>query len=501
MLSPTSLAAQAVSRGKSNGAQKLWQSFDFRNKDAHDRIRGSFGWTTVAAARRAVLDHPSTVQQFYIVDCATDTIVPFMNPIITGAGVLGNSTDWIEQINPIRIPLTAFHGSVITLVPTAVAKKVGWPYASEPAPDFVPGPGPTVPATSTATATATTTTAMATATATNLTEPELAAQTAPSFGRLKFYDEPTVLPVFTVVPLALPIPIGFDVPESWPLNVPFPATITTIFPEVEAWRKSLSYLRSKNESKSLLTYENRLFNIDYIADNLQPQQLTENFSLQDTLDYEVVLLRRGSPEFNQVAKLVQSEAVAAYTRIGLAMPPPPSSTVGTSTTASAVPPAPLQDVLAQAILQLSSSKSTASTSLTEREHQVKARETIAKYELALAWPETIANKTSLQFPTITTEFRNFLEKTSSSDAARRLTMMMESARKFARSNAAKTDPLLFWADFTSEQFDRPVASGLREFLWLHESLNMADKRPLHQLTILCFLPPNVDALDFKERAA
>jgi hypothetical protein len=470
----------------SKGMQHLWQSFGFRNQDAKSRLRESYHPSTMHEIRRTIIDSPATVQQFLILDCSTNTILPFTDSIVTVNGVLGNANDKIGQIYPVRIPLEAYYGSVVSLVPTAAARECGWPFVAVPAPDMVPGPAPVavqpIPA-----------------------EPEnpadaeaLPGAQTPTFARLNFGEDPLVAPVFTVVPLILPIPLGFDVPESWPLNDPFPATLTAVLPEVEHWRQSLAYLRTHNESQSLLAPGSPMFDIQAIKDGLEDEtNLKWTFVMCNAIFYEVALIRPGTPEFNRMDKAIQETEVAAYTRIGLAMPPPATPDIDTQQ-ASATQQAPLPDAFAQALLQLAANKPTASSTVSEREHQTKARDTIAKYELALAWTEVVDGKMVLRFPTLSAEFREFLEKSSPAVASRILIDSMEDARNFARSGACG-DILLFMTDFSSEQYDRLFAGALRDFTWLRESLNAADRRPLHRLSILSFLPPNVDSADFKER--
>jgi hypothetical protein len=131
--------------------------------------------------------------------------------------------------------------------------------------------------------------------------------------------------------------------------------------------------------------------------------------------------------------------------------------------------------------------------LSEREHLTHAVEAIAKYELLLAAPNNDQLKTLL----LSSAFRIFLTKTSLSDVTQGISELMEFALTKNRS-AATTDKFLFHCNFASEQFDRIVASGLREFTFLCESFNLADTHPMHKLSPLIHLPPNKSATDYQE---
>jgi hypothetical protein len=518
MATPNSLAAQALARAKSQGAQKLWQSYPYRHTDALNRVRGAFAHSSKPEVRRAVLDNPAVVQHFLIVDNVTKAILPFVNPIITNSGVVGNTNDWIgQQANPVQIPLEAFHGFVVSLVPVALAKECGWPFASAPAPDLVPGP--TIPATLAATAAATTnstTTNTSTTSGSNATSMTMSQTTErsttttvttpgttttttttpltapPTFERLQFGSDPTAEPVFTAVPLVLPVPLGFDVPDNLSLDTPFPTSIAAAFPEVEIWRKSLLYLQTHNAARSLITLDSPMFDVHHIKSQLEPPTLFDNLTLHDVVDYQVTIIRRGTKEFALVDKATQEQEIQAFTRIGLTLPPPQDTNSSIRTTATpeqvVVP-----DSFAQALLQLTATRPVTS-SLSEREHLSRASETLAKYELALATPD--GNK--LRITSLSDPFREFIGRTSLPDAARGLTNMMEHARA-KNCSSATSDKFLFWTNFTPEQFDRTVASGLREFAFLRESLNLADTRPFHRITPLIHLPPNKNSLDFQER--
>jgi hypothetical protein len=142
-----------------------------------------------------------------------------------------------------------------------------------------------------------------------------------------------------------------------------------------------------------------------------------------------------------VATVVQDNEMAAYTRIGMFIAP--ADEVEPTV---AAPPLANQDqlpsALAQAIVQLSATKNSTS-SLVEREYQIRAREALAKSKLLLATP----TKDTLRCPTLSNEIlRNSRAVFTLSHGTRLLTEMMEVCVTLARSNLT-ADKHLFWAFF------------------------------------------------------
>ena len=302
------------------------------------------------------------------------------------------------------------------------------------------------------------------------------------------------------MPVIIPLPAGVPLPnDTWEIGVPNPE-LAAVFPFAEVWRKAHNYNIINNGGLSV-TEGGLLFDVTGIG----PGQ-HQNIKIQKQGEVKIKTLSPTSPHFGPVKTTTREATIAAYIRIGNAMPvaaTPGVTGAGTahnpivvvseqqSTTGQGISAADSLDLLVKAM-----SNNARSPEMKDKE---KTQEKILhRYMLAFATVHRSGHDVTVYPAKLSNGFIEMIKCNSLSAAKSMWFDLLNQVVHVAGHSNKRLDGGATIA--ASDLSDNVFVAAIREFKFLRQPLTVSVAMEAKtNISIIAFADPIKDAKAYKDR--